>query len=329
MNELLTNKIYNIKKLSYSFITKNELHKHILRKYSKIIWAGNTENMNLNSLIDTDYLSQNTNKSNFFNNTNLKYFMNSTSSHLTFLANYGLASSKWPLFKNRLSFVHSYNETTNNITIGRIRFKPGYSTQWRNARSNFKLVADLRFRYQYKLTRYLMRFLKLKYSNFFLIFEMELQNVLFRSRFVPEKNLAKSLIIFNAVYINGTLCNNLKFQLYVNDLIQLVVSLKYYILYKQIVNWSLKKKTKLRKIIISKLPSESETEDKQRSNHLSNWIFTSEGSNEDTLKYCEIDYFTLSILVIYEPFSLHEINYYNLIKYRPVTFRLYNWKYIT
>jgi len=324
LNELFNDKIYNVKRLSYSFITKNEIHKFILKKFSKNVWTGTDHDVQLNALKDSNFLIKSAQPPIVFQKNDIN-----TTSHLTLLTNYSFKTKKWNLFKNQFNLSQSFEEVQDDVNISRIRFKPGYSSQWREARSNLKLILELKKRYQYRLTRYLMRFLKFDCTNFFLLFEMELQNILFKSRFIPDKSLSQNVITSNTVYVNGILCNNLKYQIYINDFIQLIISLKYFILYRQLVNWTLKKKTKLRQIITSKLPSQSETEDKKRSNHLSNRILANENLNEDILKYCEIDYFTLSIFVIYEPLSLHDINYYNLIRYRPVTFRLYNWKYIT
>jgi len=67
-------------------------------------------------------------------------------------------------------------------------------------------------------------------------------------------------------------------------------------------NFSFKKKIKLKKIFTYKTSGEYEVEDKQRSNLLPKSLLTENDFYEDALKFCEIDYFTLSIIVLYEPF---------------------------
>jgi hypothetical protein len=44
-----------------------------------------------------------------------------------------------------------------DFSITRVRFRPGYSRIWRNARTNLKHIYHLSFKYQRPLTRYLGR----------------------------------------------------------------------------------------------------------------------------------------------------------------------------
>ena len=71
---------------------------------------------------------------------------------------------------------------------------------------------------------------------------MTLNNILIRSRVFTENSLINSLIINNLIYINGCLTNNNTQQLFVGDFIQLVLNLKYYIIFKWLLNFSIKKK---------------------------------------------------------------------------------------
>jgi hypothetical protein len=179
------------------------------------------------------------------------------------------------------------------------------------------------------LTKYLLRFNKFNRFRYILHFEMQLWNILLKSRFACDSAVVDLILNSNFVYLNGSICNNRYLQIFTGDFLQLIVSFKYYILYRWFLNWSLKKRIKLKKISSFKAFSESEIDEKQRSVRLPNWILTNEGINEDTLKYVEIDYFTLSLMVLYEPFTWTDLNPYNLIKLRPAVMNLYNWKYIT
>jgi len=62
--------------------------------------------------------------------------------------------------------------------------------------------------------------------------EMTLGNIVLRNNLVPDAQLAIDFIKYNFIFVNGCLCNNQKFQIFAGDAIQLIISLKYYIIYK-------------------------------------------------------------------------------------------------
>jgi hypothetical protein len=68
---------------------------------------------------------------------------------------------------------------------------------------------------------------------------------------------------------------------------------------------------------------------KQKSNTVPDWIFSTKYDFSDVKSFIEVDYFTLSFYVIYEPY----FNYYhpptNILSPKVNIYRLYNWKYIT
>jgi hypothetical protein len=118
-------------------------------------------------------------------------------------------------------------------------------------------------------------------------------------------------------------------QTYPNDLIQFFVHIKYYIIYKWLLNWNIKKKIKLK--VRNKLPKSLNftLEDKSRKTKLSNWILTNKYLMTDTSKFLEIDYLTLSILILYDPFLFTDFNIYSFFDNKYNIINLYNWKYIT
>jgi hypothetical protein len=68
---------------------------------------------------------------------------------------------------------------------------------------------------------------------------------------------------------------------------------------------------------------------KQKSLYTPNWVYNSEFYNNDIKPYIEVDYFSLSTIIIYEPFffnyTISNDFYINKIN----IYKLYNWKYIT
>jgi hypothetical protein len=65
---------------------------------------------------------------------------------------------------------------------------------------------------------------------------------------LPDRENSLLLISNRLVFLNSYLVTNEKIYLFVNDFLQLIVSLKYYILFKWIKNLNILKKKTIRKV---------------------------------------------------------------------------------
>ena len=67
---------------------------------------------------------------------------------------------------------------------------------------------------------------------------------------------------------------------------------------------------------------------KQHSYYTPNWVYNNRYDISDIKPYLEVDYFSLSAAVLYDPYVLdyHQPN--DSIDTRINIYRLYNWKYI-
>lgn len=152
------------------------------------------------------------------------------------------------------------------------------------------------------------------------------------SKLLPD---VKTLSLFTTnklVYLNGGLVTDLDRLVYTGDFIQLLVSKWYYIFYRWLLNWTINRNRKLKKLIYRKgLASRyklTKTK-KTQSNYTPNWIFNTQYDLLDVRANIEVDYFTLSVFYLYDPFfiNIHPIN--DLFSVRHNIYRMYNWKYIT
>lgn len=321
--KLFTN-FNTIKKFLFSFSYKNELQKFILKRYTKFNnyfsnFFNNTKNFkNLTLNFNIPSSTQSTSFINtFFNLKNNLSLLNET--------NY-FYNKNWSRYNSEVLYWKNWQSEQSEINIKRIRFKPGYMKIWRQSRASLQSTLSLNFKYQHKMTKYLYKFHKFIKFKTFLINEMTLKNILIRSRIFTETSLIDFLIINNLIYVNGYLVNNNIQQLFVGDFIQLILNLKYYITFKWLLNFSLKKKNRLKKL--SRKKSLSFASDKKKSNNLPKWVLFSKNSFDDVAKFLEVDYFTLSIFVIYEPFLWSDLNIYNIINNKFSIINIYNWKYI-
>lgn len=327
-DDLKFNLIFTLKNTFYSFLYKNELQKYILKKYIRNQVTTNFLSINNNWFCKNNYWFYQNNYFNTLSNFFLNDFPQPTI-HVSSLILPKYYSSKWNYFNEQALYLENQLNDNFDFNIRRIRFKPGYMNIWRDARKVLKLSLNLKMRYQYKLTRYLLRFKKFLKIKTYLYKEMQLGNILLKSRFFPDMPSLGIFIKFNLIFLNGAICLNSLIQLLLGDLIQLIVSNKYYILYKWFNNWTLKKKIKLKEIVKKKINVKINLEEKQRNYSLPKWILENKNITGDTARYLEIDYFTMSILVVYEPFSWLDINHYSLIDNKFSIFNIYNWKYIT
>lgn len=322
--------IANFKKNYFSFLLGNDLHRFIIKRYLKT--------QNLNYAPQQILPSQTLLYDNLFNNPNLTPFSNY---HETFYYQSQLKSLKseltdqYAITKNwfdrneDLDYVENLNNNAVNYNIKRVKFKPGYMTLWRNARSSLQKILNLKLKYQHKLTNYLLKLLKFVKFKILLLNEMQLNNIILKSRLIPDKFYTDFFIKKGLTYLNGFGCFNPNTILYVGDFIQAIIHVKYYIIYKWLLNWSIKKKIKLKLKTKKKNSPARFNDEKIKSFLFPDWILTNKNILDDTSKFLEVDYFTLSIVILYEPFLLSEFNIYNFIAAKYGIINLYNWKYIT
>ena len=159
--------------------------------------------------------------------------------------------------------------------------------------------------------------------------ELQLVNILIKSLIFPSKTYIELFLNHAWVYVNGMGINNPLFQLMLGDVIQIVTSMRYYIIFKWLNNWTLKQKLRLKKRMWRLSNSYFLPDDKQKSYHFPKWIYYSKNVNDDISKFIEVDFFSLSIIILYEPFIYYDLNFYNIYELKINILNLYNWKYIT
>lgn len=103
---------------------------------------------------------------------------------------------------------------------------------WRKSRKDFQELNNLHFRYQYRLTRYIVNLYKKKEWRGGIYKKLELFNTLLSCLFTPDYDTLQIYFTNKWVFVNGYLSENPKYVLSVGDLIQLVVHLKYYVTYR-------------------------------------------------------------------------------------------------
>ena len=177
-----------------------------------------------------------------------------------------------------------------------------------------------------------MRFSR-KINNYFLdTSELSLTNLVLYSKLLPDTQSLKLFLENQLIYLNGKLVLNQYQLIYTNDLVQLVVSKWYYVFSRWLTNLTNVRLRRFRKLAYRKgLASRYKLTNlrKQRSNHTPSWIFNVQFAMIDVKPHLEVDYFTLSVFCIYEPYIINTQPINNFFTNRSNIYRLYNWKYIT
>lgn len=323
-----SNVFYNLKKIIFSFPYKNELQRYILRKYSKLSFSIKFTNLKSNKFFFNKEFFFSL-KDSLFNFSYFDSFFNKKNEVYSLLLQNPVNKPNWSYFSHQSLFAFNSEKDNINFNIKRVKFKPGYMNIWRDSRSILKTSLMLKIKYQYKLTNYLSKYKKFINFKTFLFMEMRLFNILIKSRLFNDSSLLNLFLKNNLVYVNGLSCSNSNFQLFSGDFIQLIINLKYYILYRWFSNLSLKKKNKLKKVLRKKSINFLQSDEKKKSYLFPKWVIFYKNSIDDVSNFLEIDYFTLSIFILYEPFTWNDLNSYNLIDQRFNIVNLYNWKYIT
>ena len=210
------------KKQFFSFLAPNQIKKSILARKKRIV---------VSRFFKTpEAIMQ---KYNYFNYHNKNLLLSFTS---YYNLHNNLGAGSYAYYSDNITMYDSFSNRGvddsfkyNEVFIKRIRFKPGYQRLWRRARNTLKESLGLRYKYQYRLTRYLMRFSR-KINNYFLdTSELSLTNLVLYSKLLPDTQSLKLFLENQLIYLNGKLVLNQHQLIYTNDLVQLVVSKWYYV----------------------------------------------------------------------------------------------------
>ena len=188
------------------------------------------------------------------------------------------------------------------------------------------------FIYQQQLTKYLTRFSWAARSYAFSQSDSAFDRVVVYSRLLPDMNSFTIFFEASLLSLNGRVATNRTGLLLPNDFIQITVSVWYYVLYRWVANWTAQRNKRFRRLVFRKgLASRYKLMKtrKTRSYYTPNWIYNVRFDIVDVKPYLEVDYFSLSAFVLYDPYVTDYTTPTDFADVRVNTYRLYNWKYLT
>jgi len=181
---------------------------------------------------------------------------------------------------------------------------------------------------QRKLSNKIVNFIKLNQRSALLGLESNLENVLLRSRFFLTISHVELALTNGIVYLNGRLVKKKKKILKTSDILQLSLVNSYFYFDRFIIQDIKRLKSKLPGKIWNLFKHINNIQ-KQTPKHFENWYYLLYHFWLDVPKYLEVDYISLSIILIYTPVFYWEFNQFFLKYLNLSLIRLYNWKYIT
>lgn len=326
-----------LKKKLFSFIYPGQVKRNILNKRKKQVLTRllSKSTQLVNSLDKFSYrlfhqifkVKQNNKGLNTIKNL---YTSGSEHSHLSYNANLPYVQYNLPFqVKGENTedlFIHQ------EVKIPRVRFKPGYQRIWRQVRSALKTALNVKFQYQKQLTKYLVKFYHLSNQYLLSYSESTLDKVILYSHLLPDMSTIQLFQKESFIYLNGIATLSTTNIVIKNDVIQLVVSLWYYIINKWFTNWTQLRIKKFKRLVYRKnkpLQYRVMKNKKQTSYYTPNWITQTRYDNNDIKPYLEVDFFTLSSIILTDTYTQHYHKSDDLPDLRNSTYLLYNWKYIT
>lgn len=208
--------------------------------------------------------------------------------------------------------------------IRAILIKNHHSKTLRRERLRVNYFFKLNYKFQHRLTNWLYYY-KLNYGlKLYYNFNLTLVNTLSNSKFIPESVYIIFLLKRQLIFLNGYCVISPKTNLFRGDCISLKINwyVYVYLMYiKKIYNYN--------NIIIKSFLKN--THKKHKKDNPKNWNYVFQSSVDyDVPYYVEIDYMTLSCIMLFEPDFNYIIkrNFYNLTYVPLLSLFNLNWKYV-
>ena len=231
---------------------------------------------------------------------------------------------------NKNNFNSSYKKfifnKSQNITIKNLDFSRKVKLIIKNNRSLFKTAFNINYNRIKPFNKFIKFLINLDIKSMFFNLEYNLENIILKSDFFFNKKDVIWFIKNGLISVNGFINKNESYVLKSFDKICIFYSSVYFDYYKKnlgfILNNSYKIKLKYWSITKNRFSSVNVKENYPL------WIENYKFFKFDIPLFLEIDYISMSIVILNYNYNNKNFNYFN---YKFISFylsRLYNWKYI-
>ena len=328
--------ISTIRKKLYSFLKPNELRFRAFSARRRLTTIKLIRALGKSAIVGRKWLSKSylynffRNRSTGANAVNVGHVTSSPLFRIPTLANNNMYY-KENFFSFSSSSEGRVRSIKRDISIERIRFKPGYQRLWRKFRLALAESLNYKYIYQQQLTKYFVKFSRKISQRAYYTHESTLRSVMLYSRLIPDFAMLKMLFSNKVIFLNHRLVLSYLIYIYKNDFIQLEVTIWFYIFSKWMLLWTRARNAKFKRLVYRKsLAGKYKVmkQRKQKSHYTPKWIFLVNFDFIDVKPFLEVDYLTLSFFIIYDFRFFHVYKPEAFTENKLNIYRLYNWKYI-
>lgn len=191
-----------------------------------------------------------------------------------------------------------------------------------------KNIIKSKFKRQYRLDKIFSKIVKRDSNSTLMNLEFRLSDILLKCQFFNNYSDCSYFIKNGLVLVNGSICLNPKKTLNYFDVVNLKISSKYYIFYRSSLSNSSKVVSKFGNLLwrINKnLYSDKKIEPNDK---IPDWSLNYIYFRGDVPKFLEVDYKSMSIVVLEKKLRRNDFDYFNTKFLNLYSMRSYNWKTI-
>jgi len=292
------NNLINFKKNSGFFKKDNKFNSVVLNRLQGLKNNPYKNNINLNNDLNLF------NKNNIYKNNANRYFL-----------------SKY-IYKNinKVNFENQFFSKNMDIKI------KSFFIFKKNREILNKLLIDKPIR-QFKFNKFIKNFLKKNNSDILSNFEFKLVNLLIRSCFFVNFKDALFFIENGYITVNNKIMVNPNYLLNKHEIVKISFNKYYYLYYRKGLHNVLSNIGKYNSYAW-RVNKNKYNVNKQQSTHTPSWILRFMYFRDDLPKYLEVDYLSMTMIILYKPYNTIEFDFYTLKFMSSYLSRLYNWKFI-
>lgn len=321
------NWVHSYENINYFFINQdnNFFNYQFIQLFSQTNFSINEIDEIINNIINCKNISgfikkNNTISSSFFNKK-LDFFFNEfnikknfdESSKINNFTNFKIQN----FYKNFF-----YNKEYDFYSSKNFEFKKKYKNTIKLNRLIFNFFLKKRIFREFKFNKFFKKTIKLDYNNFLYLFNFNLNFVLIQSNFFSNSKDIDFFIKNRFIYVNDKIATTSNLILTKYDIIKISYNQYYYLYHRFFLNRILNNLLKLNNKLnyLNKLNNIN--------TKIPNWIYNIIFFKEGVPKFLEIDYLTMSIVVLFNSVEFFNLNFFILKFLNVYLNRLYNWRYI-
>lgn len=222
----------------------------------------------------------------------------------------------------------------NNFNLKSLDLNKKINLIFKKNRVLLRKFLKVKFKRENTFNRYIKNFIKLKNLDFLFNFEYRLTNLLCRSLFFFNYSDCFWFLKNGYITVNGVVEYNKKKLIKPFQIVNVVYSDYYFFYYRFMLDNCLsnlyKFNSKIWKINNSRnlLNKNIKVNKKKNVEKYSNWIYKYVYYKNDIPKFIEVDYISMTMVLLNYSFNKNFIDYYNIKFLNTYLNRLYNWKTI-